>query len=80
MMTPTEVAQVMAEILELDEVAADQNFFEVGGNSFLVLTLMTRIWERSGTNLSMIDILRAPTPAAVSALVDHAATNAGAPR
>jgi phthiocerol/phenolphthiocerol synthesis type-I polyketide synthase E len=79
-MTPAEVAQVMAEILDMDEISAEQNFFEIGGNSFLVLTLMTRVWERSGANLSMIDILRAPTPAGVSELVDHAVTNAGTPR
>ena len=79
-MTPAEVAQVMAEILDLDEVDADQNFFEIGGNSFLALTLMTRVWEKCGRRLGMIDILRNPTATGVSELLGGAATNAGTAR
>ncbi|TKK91676.1 hypothetical protein FDA94_02580 [Herbidospora galbida] len=69
-MTQSEVAGLMAEILETDDLAADESFFEVGGTSFLVLTLIARIQERTGVTLRMIDVIRRPTPAGVHALVD----------
>ncbi|WP_062437250.1 phosphopantetheine-binding protein [Herbidospora daliensis] len=69
-MTESEVAGLMAEILETDDLAADESFFEVGGTSFLVLTLIARIQERTGVTLRMIDVIRRPTPAGVHELVD----------
>nr|WP_062332812.1 phosphopantetheine-binding protein [Herbidospora sakaeratensis] len=69
-MTQSEVAGLMAEILETDDLAADESFFEVGGTSFLVLTLIARIQERTGVTLRMIDVIRRPTPAGVHELVD----------
>jgi mycobactin peptide synthetase MbtE len=72
-MTQSEVATLMAEILETDEIGADESFFEVGGTSFLVLTLIARIRERTGATLRMIDIIRRPTPVGVHELVAVAA-------
>jgi hypothetical protein len=72
-MTVTEVATLMAEILEIDEIAADESFFELGGSSFLVLTLIAGIRERTGETLRMIDIIRRPTPAGVHELLTVAA-------
>ena len=68
-MTVTEMATLMAEILETDEIAPDESFFELGGNSFLVLTLISGIRERTGVTLRMIDVIRSPTPAGVHELV-----------
>jgi acyl carrier protein len=72
-MNQSEVVTLMAEILETDEIAADESFFEVGGSSFLVLTLIARIRERTGVTLRMIDIIRRPTPVGVHELVTVAA-------
>lgn len=68
-MTVTDVATLMAEILEVDEIASEESFFELGGTSFLVLTLITRTRERTGVTLRMIDIIRRPTPAGVHELI-----------
>lgn len=66
-MTPGDIARLMAEIIGLDEVEADANFFEIGGNSFLALTLLARIEARTGVLLSLLDMIRSPTAAGVSA-------------
>ncbi len=68
-MTVTEVAGLMAGILETDAIAPDESFFELGGSSFLVLTLITAIRERTGVTLRMIDAIRRPTPAGVHELI-----------
>ena len=75
-MTLTEMTTLMAEILETDEISADGNFFELGGNSMLVLTLIARIRDRTGVTLRMIDIIRRPTPTGVHQLVTVAADGA----
>jgi acyl carrier protein len=75
-MTLTETATLMAEILQIDEISTDANFFELGGSSMLVLTLITKIRDRTGVTLRMIDIIRRPTPTGVHQLVAEAADGA----
>ena len=76
-MTPSEIAQLMQEIVGLDEVDVDANFFEIGGNSFLALTLLTRIQERTGILLGLLDVIEAPTATEVSARLARHAVEAG---
>jgi hypothetical protein len=75
-MTPDDIARLMAEIVGLDEVETDANFFEIGGNSFLALTLLARIQEQTGVLLSLLDVIRAPTSAGVSAQLARPAAEA----
>lgn len=77
-MTPSEIAELMQEIVDLDEVGVDAGFFEVGGNSFLALTLLARIHERTGIMLSLLDVVRAPTAVEVSGLLARQAAEVGA--
>jgi hypothetical protein len=65
-MTPSEIARLMQEIVGLDEVEVDASFFEIGGNSFLALTLLARIQERTGILLGLLDVIQAPTASGVS--------------
>jgi hypothetical protein len=65
-MTPREIARLMQEIIGLDEVEVDASFFEIGGNSFLALTLLARIQERTGILLGLLDVIQAPTAIGVS--------------
>ena len=60
-LTPAQLADLFGEIVEY-EVAVDENFFEVGGNSILALDLIEVLRERSGIQLQLIDVFRAPTP------------------
>lgn len=71
-MTPTDIATLVREVLGTDQIGVDDNFFAVGGNSLLALTLMSKIKERYGATVSLIDVIRNPTPEGLARLVAHA--------
>ncbi len=52
-----------AEILGQDAIAAEDNFFDMGGHSILVLRSLTRIRDRWGVKLGVTDFYEAPTAA-----------------
>jgi acyl carrier protein len=60
-MNPAELKQLFEELLEVDDVAPDDNFFDLGGSSVLALRLLLEIDKRWGVTLSLIDVLHNPT-------------------
>ncbi|MEV0249505.1 non-ribosomal peptide synthase/polyketide synthase [Nocardia sp. NPDC050712] len=72
--TPNErlVAGVLAEVLGIEEVGADQGFFELGGNSLSATQLVARIAAVSGQQLAVRAIFDHPTPEGLAALLDAA--------
>jgi|GEM_PF-1483968 len=81
-MTPTAVAELMDELLQTDEVAEDDNFFDLGGTSVLALRLLLELDKRYGVRLSLLDVMYNPTPEGLAAKLtqarDRAATVAAA--
>jgi acyl carrier protein len=71
---PTEIAALMGSILDVDELGTDESFFEYG-NSLLALKLLATVEQRYGARVSLLELVRAPTPAQLSELV----ARAGAP-
>ena len=69
--TLDEVARIFGRLLEIDEVAADDNFFEVGGDSFTALSLIDGVRERFGVEVALIDLIRSATPLEISRLIDE---------
>lgn len=61
------MAELWAEILDMDQVEVDDHFFEIGGNSLLVIEVVRELKGRAGVALPLGDFLRDPTPRAVSA-------------
>jgi aryl carrier-like protein len=55
------VRSLWREVLGLDEVADDVNFFEVGGDSLLLVALVERIRQATGFPVKTMDVLRAGT-------------------
>jgi amino acid adenylation domain-containing protein len=70
--TETAVAQVWCEVLGVDAVGLDENFFEVGGNSLLVIQVQLRLAEAVGRELSVAELFSNPTVRAVAALLGGA--------
>jgi amino acid adenylation domain-containing protein len=56
-----EIAAVWMEILHLDRVGVQENFFERGGHSLLGVQVMMKIRERLGVELSLGALFEAPT-------------------
>jgi thioesterase domain-containing protein len=53
---------IFAEVLRLSEVGLDDNYFDLGGNSLLALSLFKRIQEVCGIRLAQASLLEAGTP------------------
>jgi acyl carrier protein len=67
------VAAIIGEILGIGEMATDENFFEMGGNSILALMLISRIEQRWAAKLSMINVIQHATPAMLADLIAKSA-------
>jgi acyl carrier protein len=61
-MTDIEIAGLWAEILDIDEVEPDDDFFEIGGNSLLALDVITAIAARCGVAVPLGEFFSSPTP------------------
>ncbi|WP_326637598.1 non-ribosomal peptide synthetase [Streptosporangium sp. NBC_01755] len=65
-----EVAEMVGLLLGLDEVGAEENFFELGGTSVDLITLQADIHERRGVLLPVADLIAAPDVRSLAALLD----------
>ncbi|HKI03363.1 MAG TPA: amino acid adenylation domain-containing protein, partial [Thermoanaerobaculia bacterium] len=55
------IAAVWREVLELDRVGVEDNFFEAGGSSLLLARLQSRLREALGREIPFVELFRHPT-------------------
>jgi amino acid adenylation domain-containing protein len=69
--TPAErfLADTFAEVLGLTGIGADDDFFDLGGQSLLAARVIARIRDRYQADVPLRAIFDAPTPAALARLV-----------
>jgi acetoacetyl-CoA synthetase len=65
------LAPIWRRVLQLSSVGADDNFFDLGGDSALALQLFNEIALACGRDLPPVIIYHAPTIAALAALLDQ---------
>ncbi|MFI6064769.1 amino acid adenylation domain-containing protein [Micromonospora sp. NPDC051227] len=65
------VAAIWRDVLVVDEVGVDDNFFDIGGHSLLVMRVQTHLSERLGRTVPVVELFRHPT---VRALARHLAS------
>ncbi|MGH9489526.1 MAG: thioesterase domain-containing protein [Terriglobales bacterium] len=82
--TPAEAAARLAplwrEVLHLDQVGWDDDYFDLGGDSALAVELFARIAREFGRTLPLAVLFEAPTVRLLAALLDEAGGAAPAAR
>jgi acyl carrier protein len=66
------VAAIWQDVLHVEPIGADDNFFDIGGHSLLAMQVHSWLQEKLQIEVSMIDLFRHPT---VRSLVDFIASN-----
>ena len=74
--TPTEqvVGTLWQEILRVDRIGSNENFFESGGHSLLAIQVVRRIRERFGIAMPLQSLFERPRLRDFAAWVDHLGT------
>ena len=72
-----ELAEIWAELLEVEAVGINDNFFELGGNSLLAARMFVEIDKRFGQSLPLSSIFTAPTIEQLASLIDSSAPSNG---
>ncbi|MGH3885002.1 MAG: phosphopantetheine-binding protein, partial [Pseudonocardiaceae bacterium] len=55
------LVRLWCEVLELDQVGATDNFFDLGGDSRTLAILAARVSREFDTHLRVVDLMDAPT-------------------
>ncbi|PSB02640.1 condensation domain-containing protein [Merismopedia glauca] len=55
------IAAVWQQVLHIDQVSIEQNFFDLGGHSLLVAKVISQLREKFNRDLSTIDLFKYPT-------------------
>jgi len=66
------VASVWREVLRLDDVDVHRSFFELGGQSVLLVQVHYRLTQVLRRELTVVDLLRYPTVSALGKFLDSA--------
>jgi len=69
--TERQVADILGELLKLEAIALDDNFFLLGGHSLLGAQLIARLREVFGVQIALRTLFEAATVAALAAEVDR---------
>ncbi|MER5351706.1 phosphopantetheine-binding protein [Kitasatospora sp. NPDC002551] len=66
------VAAIFRRVLETDDVAADSDFFLLGGDSLIATRVLSAVARAYRVELSFEDFVLAPTPAGLAELIASA--------
>lgn len=71
--TPTEkkVADIVAQLLLLNDVGADADFFEVGGHSLLATQLIARLRDEFKVSVKLRNLFERPVVSELSEFIDE---------
>ncbi len=65
------IADIWKELLKLDSISSNDSFFEIGGNSLLVINMVGKIQKQIKTELEISDIYKHPILEELAAIIDR---------
>lgn len=65
------IAQIFAEVLQMEQVGVEDDFFELGGHSLLATKLMSQLHSTFPSTLTIIDLFQSPTVAGLAERVEQ---------
>jgi amino acid adenylation domain-containing protein len=68
--TERELAAIWSQVLNVDQVGVEDNFFDLGGNSLLVIRLCAKIEDAFAVAVRILDVFQNPTVAGLGGIVD----------
>ncbi|MFF2075981.1 phosphopantetheine-binding protein [Kitasatospora sp. NPDC058162] len=71
--TAEALAAVFRRVLEREDVTADSDFFDLGGDSLVATRVLSAVARAHGVELTFEDFLLAPTPAGLARRIAAAA-------
>lgn len=73
-----ELAQIWAEVLDLEKVGINDNFLDLGGNSLLAMRVSSRVMKNFGVELTLKALFESPTVAQLAkSMILNPEKNAG---
>jgi amino acid adenylation domain-containing protein len=66
------VAAIWAEVIGLESVGVQENFFDLGGHSLLMIEVQARLEQALGRGVPLVDLFRYPTVAALAEALERA--------
>lgn len=69
--TEETVAAIWAQVMHLEQVGIDENFFDLGGHSLLATQVMSRVRQMFGVDLQLRSLLENPTVAGLALQIDR---------
>jgi acyl carrier protein len=64
------LANIWAQVLRLDRVGAEDNFFDLGGHSLMATQIVSRVREQCRVELAMRVLFEKPTVRGVAEAID----------
>ncbi|MGH1540695.1 MAG: amino acid adenylation domain-containing protein [Arenicella sp.] len=68
------IADIWKSVLQRDHIAEDENFFDLGGHSLLLVDVSTRLQERLNKPVDIVNLFRYPTISALANFLDEGKT------
>ncbi|MDT5270153.1 MAG: hypothetical protein QOH49_2339, partial [Acidobacteriota bacterium] len=65
-----QIADVWCDLLQLDKVGMEDNFFDLGGHSLLIVTMQSRLREMFG-EVQLVNLFKYPTVSALAGYVSR---------
>jgi len=65
------IAALWAEVLGLERVGRDDNFFDLGGNSLKAVRMLARLRQQHNDNVTLGTLLNRPTPARLASILER---------